>query len=142
MFNLSKKVLPGAEIKVLEKGLDYDLIQYKVNEPELCSDFEECCRRMSLKWYFRNDPTLNFNKKPSFTPKLSWAPPKGYPILEVSLSEFEKEIFQLVDFKYKKVSNLGKLYLLPKIHKRLHLHGRPVIPNCGIPTEKAQKKLF
>ena len=39
-------------------------------------------------------------------------------------------------YEYKKVSNLGKLYLLPKIHKRLHnVPGRPVISNCGIPTE-------
>ena len=39
-------------------------------------------------------------------------------------------------YEYKKVSNLGKLYLLPKIHKRLHnVPGRPVISNCGTPTE-------
>ena len=42
----------------------------------------------------------------------------------------------------KKVSNLGKLYLLPKIHKRLHnVPGRPVISNCGTPTEKASEFL-
>ena len=41
-------------------------------------------------------------------------------------------------YEYKKVSNFGKLYLLPKIHKRLHnVPGRPVISNCGTPTEKA-----
>ena len=41
-------------------------------------------------------------------------------------------------FKYKKACNLGKVYLLPKIHKRLYnVPGRPVIPNCGTPTEKA-----
>ena len=34
--------------------------------------------------------------------------------------------------------NLGKLYLLPKINKRLHnVPGRPVISNCGTPTKKA-----
>ena len=39
--------------------------------------------------------------------------------------------------EYKKSCNLGKLYLLPKIHKRLHdVPGRPVISNCGTPTEK------
>ena len=38
----------------------------------------------------------------------------------------------------KKVSHLGKHYLLAKIHKRLHsVPGRPVISNCGTPTEKA-----
>ena len=37
---------------------------------------------------------------------------------------------------------MGKLYLLPKIHKRLHdIPGRPVILNCGIPTEKVSEFL-
>ena len=56
VFNLSKKVLTDAEINALQKGLDYAHIQNKVNELELRSDFEEFCRRMHLKWYFRNDP--------------------------------------------------------------------------------------
>ena len=92
VFNLSKKVLTEAEVKVFEKGLDYAPIQNKVNEPELRSDFEEFCRRMVLKWYFRNDPTPYFSKKPSFTPKSSWKPPTGHPNLEVFLSELEKKI--------------------------------------------------
>ena len=238
MFNLSKKVLTEAEIKVLEKGLDYAPIQNKVNEPELRSDFEEFCRRMCLKWYFRNDPTPDFSKKPSFTPKSSWKPLTGHPNLEVFLSELEKQIFTIVDSQlgysnfskekwqamraladnrsvvikkadkgstvvvwdrndyileaekqlsdanvYKdvffneknlqkfvgtsnqlfqnlkskeklvinnlntlrmsmKIFNLKKLYLLPKIHKRLHnVPGRPVISNCGRPTEKASEFL-
>ena len=42
-------------------------------------------------------------------------------------------------YEYKKVSKLGKLYLLSKIHKRLHnVPGRPVISNCGTPTEKVK----
>ena len=37
-------------------------------------------------------------------------------------------------------TNLGKPYLLPKIHKRLSdIPGRPVISNCGTPTEKASE---
>ena len=40
-------------------------------------------------------------------------------------------------YEYKKVTSLGKFYLLPKIHKRLyHVPGRPVISNYGTPTEK------
>ena len=39
VFNLNKKVLTEAEVKVFEKGLDYAPIQNKVNEPELRSDF-------------------------------------------------------------------------------------------------------
>ena len=38
-------------------------------------------------------------------------------------------------YEFKKTSTLGKLYLLPKIHKRLpDVPGRPVISNCGTPT--------
>ena len=40
-------------------------------------------------------------------------------------------------YEYKKITHLGKLYLLLKIHKRLeNVPGRPVISNCGMPTEK------
>ena len=45
-------------------------------------------------------------------------------------------------YEYKKACNLGKLYLLPKIHKRLfNRPGRPVISNCGTPTEKVSEFL-
>ena len=38
----------------------------------------------------------------------------------------------------KKATNLGKLYLLPKIHKRLsNVPVRPVISHFGTPAEKA-----
>ena len=36
--------------------------------------------------------------------------------------------------------NLGRFYMLPKIHERLvDVPGRPVISNCGTPTEKISK---
>ena len=42
----------------------------------------------------------------------------------------------------KKTTNLGKLYLLPKIHKRFHnVPGRSRISNCGTPAEKASEFL-
>ena len=45
-------------------------------------------------------------------------------------------------YKYKKTCNLGKLYLLPKINKRLHdVPGRRVISHCGAPTEKISEFL-
>ena len=45
-------------------------------------------------------------------------------------------------YQFKKRTNLGKLYLLPKIDKRLSIiPGRPVISSCGIPTEKASEFL-
>ena len=45
-------------------------------------------------------------------------------------------------YEYKKATNFGKIYLLPKIHKRLFdVPGRPVISNCGTPTEKCSEFL-
>ena len=41
-----------------------------------------------------------------------------------------------------KATNLGKMYLLLKTHKRLYdVPGRPAISNCGTPTEKASEFL-
>ena len=49
---------------------------------------------------------------------------------------FEKEL-KYFTYKFKKATSLGKLYFLPKIHKRLSaVPDRPVISNCGTPTER------
>ena len=74
IFNLSHRVLSNAEIKILEKGLDFTPIQRRINEPELRDDFEEFCRRMRVKWYFRNEPSESFSNKPAFSPKSNWKP--------------------------------------------------------------------
>ena len=53
----------------------------------------------------------------------------------------DKELKYFI-FEHKKACNLGKLYFLPKIHKRLeNVPGRPVISNCGTATEKASEFL-
>ena len=45
-------------------------------------------------------------------------------------------------YNYKNATNLGKLYLLPKIHIRLsNVPRRPVISNCGTPIERASEFL-
>ena len=45
-------------------------------------------------------------------------------------------------YEFKKATNLGKFYLLPKIHKRLeNVPGRPIISNCGAPIENASEFL-
>ena len=45
-------------------------------------------------------------------------------------------------YEFKKATNLGKFYCLPKIHKRLeNVPGRPIISSCGAPTEKASEFL-
>ena len=85
----------------------YAPIENKINETELRNDFNEFCRRMRLKWYFRNEVTPNFSEVPAFRPKSSWNPPKGHPNLEVFLSEVEKELFTVADSKLG-YSNLSK----------------------------------
>ena len=53
----------------------------------------------------------------------------------------EKEL-KYFSYEFKKSCNLGELYLLPKIHKSLeNVPGRPVISNCGTPTEKVSEFL-
>ena len=45
-------------------------------------------------------------------------------------------------YEFKKATNFGKLYLLPKIHKRLHnVPGRPVISNCEVLQKSVQSFL-
>ena len=83
VFNLSNRILSENEIKVLEKGLDFAPIQRKINEPELCKNFEEFCRRIRTKWNFRNEPSQNFSAVPAFAHKSSWKPPLGNTNLEV-----------------------------------------------------------
>ena len=91
IFNLSRRVLTETEIKILEKGLDYAPIQNKINELELKQDFEEFCRKIHLKWHFRNEPTPEFSTMPAFNPKSTWKPPNGSPSLEIFLSQVEKD---------------------------------------------------
>ena len=74
IFNLSHRVLTDAEIKVLEKGLDFAPIQWKINGSELKQDFNDFCRRMYLKWYFW-DETQEFSRTPGFSTKSTWNPP-------------------------------------------------------------------
>ena len=53
----------------------------------------------------------------------------------------EKEL-KCFTYNFKKATNLGKLYFLPKTHKRSGaVPGRPIIFNCGTPTEKVAEYL-
>ena len=129
VFNLSKKVLSDVENKVLEKGLDYALIQNKINEPESKKDFENLCRQMRLKWFFRNELTPSFSKTPAFKTNLFWNPPKGHPCLQVYLSQVEKEPLELV------VSHLGYSNFIREEWKAI----RSLADNRSIIIKKADK---
>ena len=82
-------MLTDTEIKVLEKGLDFTSTQKKLNEPELRSDFNKFCRRMRLKWHFR-DESENFSEVPVFNSKSRWKLSQVHPHHAVFLSQVEK----------------------------------------------------
>ena len=52
---------------------------------------------MRIKWYFRNEPTLDFSKKPAFHTKSSWNPPKGDPHFEVFLGRVEESLLTVIE---------------------------------------------
>ena len=91
IFNLSQRVLSDIEVKVLKKRLDFTPIQKSVNEPELRKDFEDFCRRMHIRWNFRDQPSEDFSDKPAFFPKSNWKPPPGHPCLELFSSQLKKK---------------------------------------------------
>ena len=47
---------------------------------------------MSCKWFARNEHTENFSEAPAFRVKLNWNPPKGHPVVEISLSKLETNL--------------------------------------------------
>ena len=53
----------------------------------------------------------------------------------------EKELKYLT-YSFKNASDLGRIYILPKTHKRKYnVPGRPIICNCGTPMEKMSEIL-
>ena len=66
VFNLSKKVLNEIEIKVLEKELGFVSTLNIIIEEDLRRAFVEFSRKVRCKWYFRDEPSPNFNKVPAF----------------------------------------------------------------------------
>ena len=79
--HLSHRVLTDSEIKFLEKGLGFAPIQHKINEAELRCNFNEFCRRMRLKWHFRDEPKVLTRH---FTPKSTLHPSKRHACLKAS----------------------------------------------------------
>ena len=52
------------------------------------------------------------------------------------------EKLKYITYQYKKACNLGKMYLLPKIHNRLsNVVGRVVSSKCVMPSEKVSEVL-
>ena len=87
-------MLTDAEIKILEKGLDFASIQRMINEPALKQDFKDFCRSMHLKWYFW-DERQEFSETPAFSTKSSRDPPIGHSCLEVFLVRLNTNSFEI-----------------------------------------------
>ena len=66
VFNLSKRALSETEIQVLEKQLDFDLVQRSITQPELRKDFEGY---FIIKWSFRDEISNEFSKTYSLRSK-------------------------------------------------------------------------
>ena len=98
----------------------------------------EAEKQLSDKTIYK-DVTFNKNIIPNLTEKSN----KIFENLKRRgfISEKQLKYFR---FDFKNSCNLGKLYIyyLPKIHKWLsNVPGRPVISNCGTPTEKVSEFL-
>ena len=87
-------MLTDAEIKILEKGLDFVPIQCMINEPALKQDFKDFCRSMHLKWLFW-DEWQEFSETPAFSTKSSQNPPIGHSCLEVFLVRLNRNSFEI-----------------------------------------------
>ena len=59
VFKLSIRILSDSEFKMLKKGLDFVPIQGTINEREL-KDLNEFCRRIRMRWKFKNEPSHDF----------------------------------------------------------------------------------
>ena len=75
-------MLTEIERNFLEKDLDYAHIQNKISELKFKQDFQEFCRKMRLKWHFRNETTPEFSTTPAFNPKSTRKPRNSSPGLE------------------------------------------------------------
>ena len=85
-----------------------------------------------------NEPRIyqDVNDNENILPKLSEVNNKMFSSLRMKGFIKEKQL-KYFTCKYKKAANIGKLYLLPKFHKRLFdVPVKLVISNSGTPTEK------
>ena len=87
-------MLTDAEIKMLEKTLDFAPMQLQINEPELKQDFKDFCRSLRLKWYFW-DERQEVSETPAFSTKHSQTPPRGHPTLELLLVRLNTNSFEI-----------------------------------------------
>ena len=73
VINLSKRVLPDAEVKDLSKGLKFCPTTKEIDRAKIKEDIESYGRRLRLKWFFRDvdeEFSVNpFKKKSKFNPK-------------------------------------------------------------------------
>ena len=69
----------------------------KINESESKSDFEEFCRRMRIKWHFRNELSKNVTEKKHIQAEASWKSRKGNPNLEMFLRQVEQDLFKTIE---------------------------------------------
>ena len=134
-YNLTKdkyvamRSLENATIKPADKGSSivvWDRLDYLAEAEKQLSDSKTY---KEVQWSAKDQKKL-VKKSNSMFEELK---------KKTFLTEKEKNYFK---FNFKKAANVGKLYFLPKIHKRLrNVPGRPFISNCGTPTKKVSEYL-
>ena len=93
---MSNKFLTETEINVLERGLSFVPTPNLLHEEDLRRDFDDFRRKMRCRWYFRNEPSDNFNEVPAFKLKSLWKPPAGHPCVNLILSRLEENFFSFL----------------------------------------------
>ena len=61
--------LTKTEIKFIERGLGFVSTLNLIKEADFRRNFEDFSRKMSCRFYFRNEPFDNFSNVPAFRPK-------------------------------------------------------------------------
>ena len=89
VFILIKKVLNEIEIKVLKKGLGFVPTPIIINE-------ENPSRKMRCKWYFRDEPSPDFEEILAFRPKSNSKPSHEHPCVELFLNKLESELLSFL----------------------------------------------
>lgn len=103
-----------------------------------------CCAEFTLLWQKKQLSDKNVYKKANFKSKIlqNLAETRNQIFISLKKGKITQAKLKYFTINHIKVTNLEKMYLLPKIHKRLHsISWRPAISNCGTPTKKTSDAL-
>ena len=89
-FNLLYRKLSKAEVSLLSKGLKFCHTRNTIEKSILKEDLEKFCRKLRLKWHYRDDNRV-FDPNP-FKPNCKFIPPRSDAAIELYISRLEKSL--------------------------------------------------